>query len=129
MDQRPAFQRSREPLVSDRTPTGWRVFFWVAAAYNIVVGLGAFHVAEWGSSEALGAVLIVCFGIVYAFVARQPKRFAPVLIAGIVGKGMVVAMLGPENWGPGGDRATGAIVAGDLVFALGFAAFLIRNRA
>ena len=41
---------------------------------------------------------------------------------------MVVAMLGPPNWGEGGDPAVGAIVAGDLVFALGFLVFLLRSR-
>ena len=54
--------------------------------------------------------------------------FAPVLIAGLLGKAMVVLMLGPPNWGEGGDPAIGAIVAGDLIFALGFAIFLIGSR-
>lgn len=110
------------------TARGWRIFFWVAAAYNLTIGLGAFLDAEWASPEAVIAVLIFCFGILYALVARQPERFAPVLIAGLLGKAMVVLMLGPPNWGEGGDPAIGAIVAGDLIFALGFAAFLIRSR-
>ncbi|KWV93724.1 hypothetical protein [Erythrobacter sp. AP23] len=114
--------------MADRTPIGWRIFFWLAAAYNLVIGLGAFLDAEWGSAEAIGGVLIFCFGIVYALVARQPKRFAPVLIAGILGKVMVVLMLGPPSWGESGDPGVGAIVAGDLAFALGFAAFLLRGR-
>ena len=107
---------------------GWRLFFWLAAAYNCVIGLGAFLAAEWGSAEAINGVLIFGFGIIYALVAREPRRFAPALIAGIFGKAMVVAMLGPTNWSAGGDPSLGAIVAGDLLFTLGFVAFLIALR-
>lgn len=114
--------------MTDRTTTGWRMFFWLAAAFNLVIGLGAFLDAAWGSADALGGVLIFCFGIVYALVAREPKRFAPVLLAGILGKVMVVLMLGPVHWSAGGNAAVGAIVAGDLAFALGFAIFLLRGR-
>lgn len=107
---------------------GWRIFFWAAAAYNIVIGTGAFLAADAGSAEAINGVLIFGFGIIYALVAREPLRFAPALIAGILGKLMVVAMLGPPNWGAGGDPAIGAIVAGDLIFAGGFIAFLLKLR-
>lgn len=108
--------------------SGWRVFFWIAAVNNLVVGTIAFLAAAWGSPEAMGGVLIACFGIVYGMVARDPLRFAPVLWAGIVGKLMVVAMLGPRNWQAGGDPVVGAIVAGDLAFAIGFALFLWTHR-
>ncbi|MBX7482797.1 hypothetical protein [Qipengyuania qiaonensis] len=107
---------------------GWRMFFWAAAAYNFTIGLGAFVLAEWGSPDAVSAVLIFCFGILYALIARQPRRFAPVLLAGLLGKGLVVVMLGPPNWSEGGDPVIGTIVAGDLIFALGFAAYLARYR-
>lgn len=113
---------------ADTLHPAWRVFFWSAAAYNLVIGLGGFLNAAWASPEAIGSVLIFCFGIVYAIVARDPVRFGPMLAAGILGKGMVVAMLGPPNWGGGGDPVIGAIVAGDLAFALGFVAFLLRMR-
>ncbi|MBX7533627.1 hypothetical protein K3165_11895 [Qipengyuania sp. 1XM1-15A] len=107
---------------------GWKAFFWAAATYNIVIGLDAFLDASWGSPDAVGAVLIFCFGIVYALVAHDPRRFAPVLVAGIVGKGMVIAMLAPQNWFGNGEAAIGLIVAGDLLFALGFAWFLMTER-
>lgn len=107
---------------------GWRTFFWAAAAYNLVIGLGAFLDARWASPDAVGAVLIFCFGIVYALVARDPRRFAPVLVAGIVGKGMVVAMLAPENWFGNGEALIGLVVAGDLLFAIGFAWFLMTEK-
>ena len=114
--------------MSAGTTGKWRLFFGIAAAFNLVIGLGGFLDAQWASPEAIGSVLIFCFGIIYALVARDPKRFAPTLIAGILGKGMVVAMLGPPNWFSGGDTMIGAIVAGDLLFALGFALFLWKSR-
>lgn len=114
--------------MADRTPAAWRIFFWLAAAFNLAIGLAAFLDADWASAEAIGAVLIFCFGIVYALVAREPKRFAPVLLAGIVGKAMVVLMLGPANWREGGELGVGVIVAGDLAFALGFLLFLVKGR-
>ena len=107
----------------------WRSFFGIAAGYNLLIGLGAFLDASWGTAEAINGVLIFCFGIIYALVARDPARFAPTLIAGIVGKAMVVAMLGPPNWVASGDAAIGLIVAGDLLFALGFAIFLWKQRS
>ncbi|MEZ5680577.1 MAG: hypothetical protein R3E14_04695 [Erythrobacter sp.] len=115
--------------MSDKTLGRWRVFFWIAAVYNLLIGLGAFLDVPWGSAEAINGVLIFCFGIIYALVAREPERFAPVLVAGILGKAMVVAMLGPPNWFGEGGAAIGAIVFGDLVFALGFAAFLLKRRS
>ena len=107
---------------------GWKAFFLAASAYNLLIGLGAFLDARWGSSDAIGAVLIFCFGIVYALVARDPRRFAPTLIAGIIGKVMVVAMLAPQNWFGKGDGMIGLIVAGDLLFTIGFAWFLITEK-
>ena len=115
-------------MTGDCTGQGWRAFFWLAAAYNLVIGLGGFLQAAWRSSEAIGSLLIFCFGIVYALVAREPQRFAPMLVAGILGKLMVVAMLGPPNWATGGNPAIGAIVAGDLAFAIGFVWVLLRRR-
>lgn len=106
---------------------GWKAFFWAASLYNFAIGIGAFVAAPWGSPDAVSAALIVCFGIVYALVARDPMRFAPMLIAGLVGKAMVVLMVGLPNWRAGGDPALGAIVAGDLLFATGFALFLWRH--
>jgi hypothetical protein len=114
--------------MAPRGMSGWRLFLWIAAAYNLVIGLGAFLAAEWGSPGAVNGVLIFAFGLLYALVAREPKRFAPILLAGILGKAMVVLMLGPPNWSDGGNPAIGAIVAGDLLFVLGFAAFLIALR-
>ncbi|QKG70503.1 hypothetical protein [Erythrobacter mangrovi] len=113
--------------MSGAVPGGWKAFFWLACLYNLVIGLGAFLAAPWGSPDAVSAVLVACFGIVYGLVARDPVRFAPVLIPGIVGKAMVVLMIGLPNWRVGGDPALGAIVAGDLLFATGFAIFLWRQ--
>lgn len=107
---------------------GWRVFFGAAAAYNLVIGtLGLVDPAA-DTNARIVSLLVFCFGILYALTAREPLRFAPALWAGIVGKLGVVALLGPANWQAGGDPLVGAVVAGDLLFALGFAAFLWRYR-
>ena len=114
--------------MSAKTGAGWRAFLWIAALYNLIIGIAVFLDAQWGSAEATNGALIFAFGIVYALTAREPARFAPVLLAGIFGKAMVVAMLGPPNWRAGGDPALAAIVAGDLAFAIGFLVFLLRAR-
>jgi amino acid permease len=112
--------------MSGTVAQGWKAFFWLAASYNFVIGLGSFLTARWGSPAAISAVLVACFGIVYALVGQDPLRYAPMLVAGIVGKVMVVLMVGVPNWQPGGDPALGAIVGGDLLFTIGFCVFLWR---
>lgn len=115
-------------VVTRQAPRQWHVFFGCAAAYNFVIGgLGLVDPAA-ETTMRIVSLLVFCFGILYALMARDPFRFAPALWAGIIGKLGVVAMLGPPNWQPGGDPLTGAVVAGDLVFALGFAVFLWRYR-
>ena len=113
---------------SQNVGKGWRSFFWVASAFNLVVGFAGMAQAEGDTQAMIVALLVACFGVVYALVARDPLRFAPVLIAGIIGKLGVVALLGPANWQAGGDPVIGAVVAGDLLFALGFAWFLLAMR-
>lgn len=106
----------------------WHVFFGCAAAYNLVIGGLGLVDPSADTAMRIGSLLIFCFGIVYGLTAREPLRFAPVLLAGVVGKLGVVAMLGPSNWRASGDPLIGSVVAGDLLFALGFATFLWRYR-
>lgn len=115
--------------MSEKTVGWWRAFFWAAAVFNLLIGFGAFLDAPWASPQSINGVLIFCFGIIYALVARDPQRFGPTLIAGIVGKAMVVLMLGPPNWFGDGEVTIGAIVAGDLFFTIGFVTFLLRQRS
>lgn len=106
----------------------WHLFFGCAAAFNFVIGgLGLVDPAA-DTTMRIVSLLVFCFGILYALTAREPMRFAPALWAGVIGKLGVVSLLGPPNWQAGGDPLIGAVVAGDLLFALGFAAFLWRYR-
>ena len=104
---------------------GWHAFFWLAAAYNLVIGAAGFAGQSEGTTELVVSLLVFCFGIVYVLVARDPLRFAPVLWAGVAGKLGVVVLLGLPNWQAGGDPLLGTVVAGDLLFTLGFFAFLL----
>lgn len=103
----------------------WHVFFAVAAMFNFVIGgVGLFRPGAT-TDELVISLLVFCFGILYALMAHDPLRYAPALWAGIVGKLGVVVLLGLPNWREGGDPLIGGIVAGDLVFAVGFIAFLV----
>lgn len=107
---------------------GWHAFFAAAAVFNFLIGgVGLIDPAADTNARIIG-LLVFCFGILYALMARDPLRLAPALWAGVIGKLGVVAMLGPPNWRAGGDLVLGTVVAGDLLFALGFAAFLWRYR-
>jgi len=78
---------------------GWKLFFWIAAAYNWLAGIplyiapaamvdfvgGASGTADLALMKITGA-LIVCFGIVLAVVVHDPIRFRVVLWSVVVGK-------------------------------------------
>lgn len=111
-------------IMPGRATTFWHIFFGVAAAYNFLIGAAGFMQPGASTDMKVINLLVFCFGILYALLARDPLRYAPALWAGIVGKLGVVVLLGLPNWREGGDPLIGTIVAGDLVFALGFIAFL-----
>lgn len=78
------------------------------------------------------ALLVFSFGIVYALVARQPLRLAPVLWAGVFGKLCMMALMATVAFGEGAPAMLAQILAGDFLFACGFLAFLVgpaRNDA
>lgn len=108
---------------------GWRAFFWVAAVYNLLVGVAGLLRPDAGPMERVVSLLVGCFGIVYALLAREPVRLAPVLWAGLVGKIGVIALLGPEVAAGTVPPATGFLLAGDALFAAGFLAFLLSVRS
>ena len=106
----------------------WRGIFWLAAAYNIVIGaLGIVSPVASEDARIVG-LLVACFGIIYMLVAINPRRYAATLWAGLIGKVGVVALLGPAAVGEGGDRMIAAILAGDVLFAIGFLVFLLTKR-
>ena len=107
---------------------GWRAFFWVAAGYNVLIGIGGMLDPTAGTDALIVALLVASFGYLYGLVATDPQRFAPILWAGVAGKLGVVALLGPANWRSDGDPLIGAVVAGDLAFAIGFLVFLVSAR-
>lgn len=119
--------------LTPRLGSAWRAFFALAAVYNLVIGLVGFLGASATPIAQVVSALVACFGVIYALVAYDPLRFAPVVWAGLAGKLAVIAILGPAAFGAGGDRATAAALAGDALFALGFLAFLLGpaklNRA
>ena len=105
----------------------WRWFFYAAAAYNIVIGGAGLANSAALVNDRIVGLLVVCFGIVYAMVGREPARFGPMLWAGIVGKAGIVALLLPDVLGGSAAPGTGVILAGDALFTIGFLIFLLRR--
>ena len=106
-------------------PSAWRWMLGAAAAYNLLVGVPGVFAAGAGVSDRIVALLVACFGVVYALVAWQPLRLAPALWAGVIGKIGVVALMVPEVTAGRAVPGTGAILAGDALFTLAFLAFLL----
>ncbi|QUL37899.1 hypothetical protein [Erythrobacter sp. JK5] len=106
---------------------GWRTFFWIAMAFNFLIGTMGMLSPEATVDARIIGLLVFSFGVIYLLVARDPARFAPVLWAGVIGKIGVVALLGPETFGENGDRLIAGVLVLDGVFALGFLAFLLTR--
>lgn len=98
-----------------------------AALFNLAVALPSFAIAP-GLPDRIVALMVGCFGLVYALVSREPERLAPVLWAGVIGKLGVVALMGPEVLAGRAVPGTGWILLGDMAFTLAFIAFLLRGR-
>ncbi len=105
----------------------WPRMLWAAAAYNLVIGLTGLFAPGADTNARIVALLVACFGLVYAMVARDPARLGQVLWAGVIGKLGVVAQLGPEVLAGRAAPGTGWILLGDLVFTVLFVAFLLKN--
>lgn len=103
----------------------WTLLFAAAAAYNLAIGgLGLANPSATIDNRAV-AVLVLAFGLVYFLVAREPARLAPVAWAGVFGKLGIVLLLGPGALESGANPALMPILAGDLLFACFFVAFLL----
>lgn len=103
----------------------WRWMLGAAAAYNLMVGVPGLLAPGAAVSDRIVALLVACFGVIYALVAWQPLRLAPALWAGVLGKIGVVALMAPEVMAGRAVPGTGAILAGDALFTLAFLAFLL----
>ena len=106
---------------------GWRIFFWVAAAFNFVIGLAGMLVPESTIDGRTIGLLVFAFGLVYFIVASDPVRYGRVLWAGVLGKVGVVALLGPREFAGEGGSLIAAVLAGDALFAFGFLVFLFTR--
>lgn len=111
-----------------RVARGWVWMLWAAAAYNLAVGVPGLVMPGTAVTDRIVALLVACFGLVYAMVGFAPVRLAPVLWTGVIGKAGVIALLVPEVLAGRAIPGTGAIITGDAIFALGFVAFLLRRR-
>lgn len=114
---------------SQQVGSGWRAFFWAACVFNFVIGVLGMVAPDASIDGRIIGLLVLCFGIIYLLVARDPHRFAPALWAGVIGKFGVVGLLAPGAFAEGGDRLIAGILVGDALFALGFFAFLLTRKA
>lgn len=104
---------------------GWKALFWAAALYNLVIGLPGLFQADAAAADRIVALLVACFGLIYALVAHDPRRFATVLWAGVVGKIGVVALLLPTVQAGQAPPGMGWILLGDTLFTALFLVFLL----
>ena len=106
---------------------GWQWMLAAAAAYNLLIGVPGL-VMSAAVNDRIVSLLVACFGLVYAITATDPRRFAPMLWAGMVGKLGIIALLGPDLAAGVTPAGTIPILAGDALFTIGFAALLLRLR-
>ncbi|MCE9523761.1 MAG: hypothetical protein K8S25_15190 [Alphaproteobacteria bacterium] len=120
--------------------SAWRVFFFVAATFNFAVGVplvmvpGAMLVALGVPVPGdllfhrLCGLFVVCFGIAYAFVRREPDRNRAIVWVGAIGKTGVVILIG-QAWAQGMVPFQAfALTMGDLAFVAGFVFFLLSRK-
>lgn len=106
----------------------WSAVFWAAAAFNLLVAVPSFFLPGAGVTDRIVAVLVGCFGLVYAMVARAPERLGQVLWTGVIGKLGVMALMLPEVQAGRALPGTGWILLGDGLFTVLFLAFLLRGK-
>ncbi|MGB7654785.1 MAG: hypothetical protein WBL74_04820 [Novosphingobium sp.] len=106
----------------------WTLVLWAAAAFNMLVAVPSFFLPGAGVTDRIVALLVGCFGLVYAMVARAPQQLGQVLWAGVIGKLGVVALMLPEVQAGRALPGTGWILLGDMAFTVLFVVFLLRGR-
>jgi hypothetical protein len=116
-----------------------RPLFSIAALFNLVVGIPMLvaypTVARLLQLEGpptvwfhIAAAVVVIFGFAYWSIARDPVKFRPYVMLGIVGKLAFVAVI-YGHWLAGDVSGRSAVlVSGDLIFALLFFAYLRGSR-
>ena len=106
----------------------WKAVLWAAAAFNLLVAVPSFFLPGAAVNDQIIALLVGCFGLVYAMVARAPAQLGQVLWAGVLGKIGVVALMWPQVQAGRALPGTSWILLGDMVFTALFAVFLLRGR-
>jgi hypothetical protein len=106
----------------------WPIILWAAAGYNLLIGVPGLFAPGANETARVASLLVCCFGLLYAIIARDPARLAPALWSGVVGKIGVVAIMLPAVLSGKLPAAMGAVLAGDALFTLAFLVFLLRRR-
>ena len=120
-----------------------KILFSVAALFNFSLGLS--WLLAWpmlqnvlqlapadGSNRMilnLCAVLVLTFGYAYYLVGRNPDKFRPYVMLGIVGKLSVVAVALPVLVSGSQGYLLALSLMVDLVFAILFVHFLLKHPA
>jgi hypothetical protein len=119
---------------------GWRTFFILAAVFNFAAGLplllapdvmlSTLGVAVPGDLlfHRMTGLLVVCFGVVYYFVAQDLARYRPLVWLGVAGKAGVVALFGQAFAAGFVPAQAFAVALGDLLFAAGFLVFVLSYK-
>lgn len=119
---------------------GWRVFFIVAALFNFAAGLPLLLVPELMLANLnipvpvdllfhrMTGLLVVVFGLLYAFVAVDQVRYRALVWLGVVGKTGVVVLFAQAFLAGSIPLPAFAVSLGDLAFTLGFLVFLLRAK-
>ncbi|MEQ1754790.1 MAG: hypothetical protein ABL973_11730 [Micropepsaceae bacterium] len=121
--------------------SGWRIFFIVAALFNFAAGV-PFLIAPHEAlalmnlppatdvlfHQATGA-LVIAFGVGYGIVAGNLSSNHAIVWLGTGGKAGVVALFAQAYLSGAIPFQAFAVAIGDVLFLIGFAAFLITNRA
>lgn len=118
----------------------WRTFFVAAGIFNFAAGLPLLIIPDVMLStlgvaapedllfHRMAGLLIVCFGVIYVLIGREPTRYRPLAWLGIAGKAGVVVLF-TQAWIAGGVPAPAfAVSLGDLAFGAGFLVFVLTYK-
>lgn len=121
---------------------GWKIFFIAAALFNFIAGvpllvapnveLAMMHLppAPDVMYHQVTGILVICFGIGYGLVAGDPDRNIGIVWLGTLGKAGVIFLMSQAYLAGTIPFQVFAIAFGDILFVLGFIAFLLtRGRA
>lgn len=118
----------------------WRMFFIAATLFNIAAGLPLLAAPD-AMLQSLNmpvpydllyhrftGLLILAFGGLYAAIAYDQHRFGPLLWLGAAGKAGVILLMGDAYISGRVPFQAFAVSLGDLLFVIGFLAFLLAPR-